>query len=74
MPSLISLRAELMHGDLRALYLGWLASLRSHGSDHGGGWDEEDADDDRPAPSHPDWRSCRHRCGRWRNSCGSTTS
>ena len=25
-------------------------------------------------PSHPDWRSCRHRCGRWRNSCGSTMS
>ena len=75
MPSLISLRAELMRGDFRALYLGWLASLRSHGADHGDGWDEEDADDDRAAPpSHPDWRSCRHRCGRWRNSCGSMMS
>jgi hypothetical protein len=28
MPSLISLRADLMRGDIRALYLGWLASLR----------------------------------------------
>ncbi len=27
MPSLISLRAELIRGDLRALYLGWLASV-----------------------------------------------
>ena len=53
MPSLISLRAELMRGDFRALYLGWLASLRSHGPDHGDGWDEEDADDDRPEPPVP---------------------
>ena len=41
-PSLISLRAELMRGDFRALYLGWLASLRSRGWDDEGGWDEED--------------------------------
>ncbi len=46
MPSLISLRAELMRGDTRALYLGWLASLRSRGWDDGDGWDEEDVEDD----------------------------
>ena len=46
MPSLISLRAELMRGDYRALYLGWLASLPSRGRDDGDDWDEEDADDD----------------------------
>src|SRR5512135_1108949 len=46
MPSLISLRAELMRGDYRALYLGWLASLPSCGRDDGDDWDEEDADDD----------------------------
>ena len=27
MPSLVSIRAELMRGDFRALYLGWLASF-----------------------------------------------
>jgi hypothetical protein len=31
MASLISLRAELMRGDFRALYLGWLASFESRG-------------------------------------------
>ena len=31
MPSLISLRADLMRGDYRALYLGWLASFQSRG-------------------------------------------
>ena len=29
MPSLVSIRDELMRGDLRALYLGWLASFRA---------------------------------------------
>ena len=29
MPSLISLRTDLMRGDFRALYLGWLASFES---------------------------------------------
>src|SRR5512135_909561 len=38
MSSLISLRAELMRGDSRALYLGWLASLRSRGWDDEDGW------------------------------------
>jgi hypothetical protein len=31
MPSLISLRADLMRGDFRAFYLGWLASFESRG-------------------------------------------
>jgi hypothetical protein len=31
MPSLISLRTDLMRGDFRALYLGWLASFESRG-------------------------------------------
>lgn len=53
MPSLISLRAELMRGDTRALYLGWLASLRSHGWDDEDGRDEEDGDDDRLEPPVP---------------------
>jgi hypothetical protein len=48
MPSLISLRNELMRGDFRALYLGWLASLGS------GGWDEQDLDgDDQLEPVVP---------------------
>src|SRR5262249_13494015 len=42
LPSLVSLRAELASGDLRALYLGWLASLYSDALD-----DEEfELDDD----------------------------
>jgi hypothetical protein len=52
MSSLISLRAELMRGDTRALYLGWLASLPHHGWD----WQEdgdEDAADDWLEPSVP---------------------
>jgi hypothetical protein len=53
MPSLVSLRDELMRGDLRALYLGWLASLPSQAPDDEDGWDEEDADDDRPEPPVP---------------------
>jgi hypothetical protein len=48
MPSLISLRADLIRGDLRALYLGWLASLRFYDGD------EEDLDDgDRLEPVVP---------------------
>jgi hypothetical protein len=35
MASLIALRAELMRGDYRALYLGWLASLSLCGRDDG---------------------------------------
>jgi hypothetical protein len=37
MPKLIDLRAELMRGDLRALYIGWLSSLRERY-----GYDEEE--------------------------------
>ncbi len=39
MPSLIMIRGELMRGDLRALYLGWLASLRSRG------WEDQEYED-----------------------------
>jgi hypothetical protein len=60
MSSLISLRAELMRGDTRALYLGWLASLPSRIRDDEDGWDEEDGgdeedldDDDRLEPPVP---------------------
>jgi hypothetical protein len=51
MPSLISLRDELIRGDLRALYLGWLASLRSYGWD--GGDEGAPDDDDRLEPPVP---------------------
>ncbi len=44
MPSLVSIRDELMRGDLRALYIGWLASR---------GWDEEEDDDEREPPVPP---------------------
>jgi hypothetical protein len=40
MSSLIGIRAELMRGDWRALYLGWLASVVSNG------WDDEGWDGD----------------------------
>jgi hypothetical protein len=40
MPSLVSIRDELMRGDLRALYVGWLASFPERG------WFDEDPDDD----------------------------
>lgn len=53
MPSLISLRAELMRGDYRALYLGWLATLPSLSRDDGDDWDEKDADGDRLEPPVP---------------------
>ncbi len=36
MAALISLRSDLMRGDLRALYLGWLASIRADGWDDDG--------------------------------------
>ena len=53
MSSLISIRSELMRGDYRALYLGWLASLKSHFRDEAD-WDEEDPDgDDRIEPPVP---------------------
>ena len=50
MPSLISIRDELMRGDLRALYLGWLASVSASGWDDD---DEEDEDDARREPPVP---------------------
>src|SRR5262245_32127268 len=45
MPSLVSIRDELMRGDLRALYLGWLASLWERDPD-----DEDGEDDEREPP------------------------
>lgn len=51
MPSLISIRADLMRGDSRALYLGWLASLSPEGRDDRD--DEEPEDVDRLEPPVP---------------------
>jgi hypothetical protein len=48
MPSLISIRDELMRGDRRALYLGWLASFEDRGW-----WEAADADDDEREPPVP---------------------
>lgn len=45
MPSLIAIRDELMRGDLRALYLGWLASLSVS--------DDDEEEDDRREPPVP---------------------
>lgn len=46
MPMLISLRDELMRGDFRALYLGWLGTLWARGWDDEDGGDEEDPNGD----------------------------
>lgn len=46
--SLISIRDELMEGDLRALYIAWLATMRILGS-----YDEEEEDEDVIAPPVP---------------------
>src|SRR4051794_7194613 len=42
MGKLIGLRAELMRGDLRALYIGWLSSLRNRY-----GYDEDGVEEER---------------------------
>lgn len=47
MPSLISIRDELMRGDLRALYIGWLASLSEDSLN------PDDADDEIMEPPVP---------------------
>jgi hypothetical protein len=49
MPSLISIRDELMRGDLRALYLGWLASFPERGWYDG----DVDVDEDEREPPVP---------------------
>jgi len=46
MGSLVTLRNDLLRGDLRALYVGWLAAISE------GDWDE-DQDDDRLEPPVP---------------------
>jgi hypothetical protein len=46
--SLIPIRDELMEGDLRALYIAWLATMRMLGS-----YDEEEEDEDVIAPPIP---------------------
>jgi hypothetical protein len=53
MPSLIALRADLMRGDLRALYLGWLASLYPYDPGEEDRWDDDDDDKDRLEPPVP---------------------
>ena len=50
MPSLISLRDEIMRGDLRALYLGWLASCESANWDVEGEENPEEARLEPPVP------------------------
>jgi hypothetical protein len=50
MPSLISLRAELMRGDSRALYLGWLASIQYRDVEDEQGGQEDDEDLEPPVP------------------------
>jgi hypothetical protein len=44
MASLVGLRDELMHGDFRALYIGWLASLPRHVGSGNDDFDGEDSD------------------------------
>jgi len=54
MTSMISLRSELMRGDNRALYLGWLASLRTgEWFDQDDGDEEESEIDDQFEPPVP---------------------
>ena len=48
MPSLISVRAELMRGDYRAFYLGWLASIQNRDPD-----DEEEGEEGELEPPVP---------------------
>src|SRR4051794_1003574 len=50
MSSLVSIRAELMRGDHRALYLGWLAGVQTHA---GYEEDEDDIDGDELEPPVP---------------------
>lgn len=53
MSSLIPLRAELMRGDSRALYLAWLASIRDLVVDDEDDEVDEDDEDDRIEPPVP---------------------
>ncbi len=48
MPSLISVRAELMRGDYRALYIGWLSSIQYRDPD-----DEEEGEANEHEPPVP---------------------
>src|SRR5947208_13593817 len=65
MADLLPVRESLLSGDLRALYIGWLAAVQYDG-EYGGGYDEDDEyddgddegaeeseDDDRPEPPVP---------------------
>ena len=52
MASLAPLRAEVLAGDLRPLFIGWLAGLQL-GGPPGGGRAGEDGDDGRPVPPVP---------------------
>lgn len=57
MPSLISLRSDIMNGDLRAFYLGWLRGAQLSGLDaEAGGDDEEEEDEDEEYASDEDDR------------------
>ena len=61
MGSLVSVRDGLMRGDLRALYIGWLATLRSHGWDDEDEVEGEDDDEELSRPSLRAWRGSRRR-------------
>ena len=51
MGSLATLRSEVLAGDLRPLYLGWLAGVGLSGPSEGD--DDADDEDDRPTPPPP---------------------
>ena len=53
MSSLIGIRAELMRGDFRALYIGWLSSLRDRFGFDEDDWDDEDEELDELEPPVP---------------------
>ncbi len=53
MPSLISIRSELIRGDFRALYIGWLGSIGSGAWDEAEGRDKETSEDHRLEPPVP---------------------
>jgi hypothetical protein len=54
MPALIGVRAELLRGDFRALYIAWLASLRVGDGMADDGWDPDEFEDpDRLEPAVP---------------------
>jgi hypothetical protein len=70
--AIVGVRAELATGDLRPLYLAWLAAY--------GGWERDedafdrDADDDLEPPVPPGLACSPRHSGRWPTSSASTTT